>query len=469
MADTPLTFDNPTELRLSHPSKRANNVIFIPTPTSGSNLTRIMSSEDVYYTKGADTCNYRKVVTPKSSISGRNIDCNNESVKVYHVTQRGGTEADDYCIDTGDARELNFSVEGFNYGSNVINEDEISFNDGTDNIKLENFSNVSHTIEDGATHNNFSFSVPSNVSKVEINHNTDKINDQNKAKIIFDLDNSDSSKQLLYVNEKIGTDSLDIVTNVEVADIPKKNVVSTKTLEAIPGWELEALRTVYFIEFGEGNIFFASPILGSYIYRLLKDKDMGDDSNSHVYTFLGTDDDGKYVLEYYNFSQTLKLTRTNDNVEETVYSPLMTFDELTNSLKNYNETVTSNKIQNVSSTLVNVPIFFENVKGNMVFSPTTGFADSNDKATIPGLLSYCNTVLAPNMSSLISNQSLGKQFIKNTNYIINGTTTGNSNVISIFVGDESYSDDNGATYNDSLINTGKLNFSKLCGKILSTN
>lgn len=453
MASTPLTFDNPTELKLSHDSKRANNVIFIPTPTSRSNLTKIMSNEDVYYTKGTDTCNYRKVVTPKSSISGRNIDCNNESVRVYHITQSGGTEVNNgYYIDDGDARELNFSVDGFDYGANVINEDEISFNDGTNNIRLENFSNVSHTIEDGATHNTFSFSVPSNVSKVEINHNTDKTNDQNKAKIIFDLDNSDSSKQLLYVNEKIGNGNLDIVTNIEVADIPKKNVVSTKVLE---GSADEAMRTAYFIEFGADNIFFASPILGGDIYRFLDDKDMGDGINNHVYTFLGTGN----VVKYYNFSQTLELTRKNDSVKETVYSSLMTFEELTNSLENYQETVTFDEITKVSK----VPIIFENVKGNMVFSPAEGFADSNSQAKVPGLLSYCSTVLAPNMNSLRSDQSLGKQFIKNTNYIINGI---NENTISIFVGDESYSDDNGASYNDSLIGTGNLNFSKLCKKIL---
>ena len=173
MADT-LTFNNPTELKLKHNDKRANNVIFIPTPTSKSDLTKIMSDDDVYYSKSDDnTCKYRKVVTPKSSITGMNIDCNTDSVKVYNVTSRSGVTVNDYCIDTGDAKELSFNVSNFNYGANVINEDEISFNDGTDNIKLENFSNVSHTIEDGATYNKFSFYVPSNVSKVEINHNTD--------------------------------------------------------------------------------------------------------------------------------------------------------------------------------------------------------------------------------------------------------------------------------------------------------
>ena len=452
MADT-LTFDNPTELKLSHTSKRANNVIFIPTPTSDSNLTKIMSNEDVYYTKGADTCNYRKVVTPKSSISGRNIDCNNESVKVYHITQSGGTEVNNgYYIDDGDARELNFNVEGFDYGANVINEDEISFNDGTDNIKLENFSNVSHTIEDGATHNNFSFSVPSNVSKVEINHNTDKTNDQNKAKIIFDLNNSDSSKQLLYVNEKIGTDSLDIVTNVGVTDT-LKNVVSTKVLG---GTGDEAMRTAYFIEFGVDNIFFASPKIGGDIYKFFNDKDLGDGTNSHVYTFLGTGTNNRYVVKYYNFNQTF-----------TEYNSLMTLEELESSLENYQETV---PYEDITTNVSKVPITFENVNSNMVFKPAEGFADSNNKAKFPGLLSYCNTVLAPKFNSLRSDPSLGKQFIRNTNYIINGTTTGNPNVISIFVGTETYSYSySGATYNDSLIGTGNLDFSKLCKKILSTN
>lgn len=468
MADT-LTFDNPTELKLSHDSKRANNVIFIPTPTSDSNLTKIMSNEDVYYTKGADTCNYRKVVTPKSSISGRNIDCNNESVKVYHITQSGGTEVNNgYYIDDGDARELNFSVDGFDYGANVINEDEISFNDGTNNIRLENFSNVSHTIEDGATHNTFSFSVPSNVSKVEINHNTDKTNDQNKAKIIFDLDNSDSSKQLLYVNEKIGTDSLDIVTNVDVSS-KTKNIVSYKVLQSSE--VMNTQKAVYFIEFGDNNIFFASQKLPSYIYRLLVDEDLGDETNKHVYTFLGLDDDNNFVLKYYNFSQTLKITDSNGK-EVNLYNKLMTIEELNTSLTDYGdytEGITPSEIK-VSDDVVIVPITFkyDASVGKIVFYPYGTFADSNNKAKTPGLLSYCNEVLSACLlkTSLDDAVSSGKQFIKNTNYIVNGTTTGNPNVISIFVGTETYSY-SGATYNDSLIGTGKLNFSKLCEKILS--
>jgi hypothetical protein len=202
-----MTINNPTEFRFNHDRLRANNVVIIPTPTNNSNLNSIMESNNdfnQYYNFGNYTdVRYYKTVTPKTSISGMNVNCYKEndtpqSATVYKANNTYHVETTGYTGQT-----VSFNHQDVIFNSENIPDEEIFFKDSENApIALTVFDDTnSVTLTNHATKDSFEFKVPSCVHKVEIEHNTshEAPAGSNKAKIHIDLD--DSSKDY-YINEK---------------------------------------------------------------------------------------------------------------------------------------------------------------------------------------------------------------------------------------------------------------------------
>lgn len=226
-----MTINNPTEFRFNHNRLRANNVIIIPTPTNNSNLNSIMESNNdfnQYYNFGNYTdVRYYKTVTPKTSISGMNVNCykKNDTPQSATVYKANGTYHAETTGYTG--QTVSFNHQDVIFNSENIPDEEIFFKDSENApIALTVFDDTnSVTLTNHATKDSFEFKVPSCVHKVEIEHNTshEAPAGSNKAKIHIDLD--DSSKDY-YINEK-NNNTDNTFSIVSSKPIPCKRLITT--------------------------------------------------------------------------------------------------------------------------------------------------------------------------------------------------------------------------------------------------
>ena len=386
-----MTINNPTEFRFNHDRLRANNVVIIPTPTNNSNLNSIMESNNdsnKYYNFGNYTdVRYYKTVTPKTSISGMNVNCYKENDTPQSATVY---KADDtyHVEDTGyTGQTVSFNHQDVIFNSENIPDEEIFFKDSENApIALTVFDDTnSVTLTNHATKDSFEFKVPSCVHKVEIEHNTshEAPAGSNKAKIHIDLD--DSSKDY-YINEKHGNDNVVIVTNKYGMQL--KNVLSDVT---------DASNTkVFLIELGTGNLYYVEQISSGTqnLRKVYWDTTVGE--TNHIYSFKDNLDEEGIVFRIFSFTKKLEN-----------YELLMGFEGLSNELKS-----TATRMEYLESGQ-ETPLTYtvgQGIKCNPDLYYTNGVSN------FPGLNAFCQTILMPIMSN--SNDScVGCFFLEGTNYV----------------------------------------------------
>lgn len=386
-----MTINNPTEFRFSHDRLRANNVVIIPTPTNNSNLNSIMESNNdfnQYYNFGNYTdVRYYKTVTPKTSISGMNVNCykENDTPKSATVYKANNTY---HVEDTGyTGQTVSFNHQDVIFNSENIPDEEIFFKDSENApIALTVFDDTnSVTLTNHATKDSFEFKVPSCVHKVEIEHNTshEAPAGSNKAKIHIDLD--DSSKDY-YINEKHGNDNVVIVTNKYGMQL--KNVLSDVT---------DASNTkAFLIELGTGNLYYVEQISSGTqnLRKVYWDTTVGE--TNHIYSFKDNLDEEGIVFRIFSFTKKLEN-----------YELLMGFEGLSNELKS-----TATRMEYLESGQ-ETPLTYTVGQG-IKCNPDSYY--TNGVSNFPGLNAFCQTILMPIMSN--SNDScVGCFFLEGTNYV----------------------------------------------------
>lgn len=443
-----MTINNPTEFRFSHDRLRANNVVIIPTPTNNSNLNSIMESNNdfnKYYNFGNYTdVRYYKTVTPKTSISGMNVNCYKEndtpqSATVYKANDTYHVEDTGYTGQT-----VSFNHQDVIFNSENIPDEEIFFKDSENApIALTVFDDTnSVTLTNHATKDSFEFKVPSCVHKVEIEHNTshEAPAGSNKAKIHIDLD--DSSKDY-YINEKHGNDNVVIVTNKYGMQL--KNVLSDVT---------DASNTkAFLIELGTGNLYYVEQISSGTqnLRKVYWDTTVGE--TNHIYSFKDNLDEEGIVFRIFSFTKKLEN-----------YELLMGFEGLSNELKS-----TATRMEYLESGQ-ETPLTYTVGQG-ITCNESSYYNSTNGVSNFPGLNAFCQTILMPIMSN--NNDScVGCFFLEGTNYVFKINLSNASEAwaqhtlnaedieggLEVFVGGTE--EKKGKTYDDTC--TSQLNFGALC-------
>ncbi len=389
-----MTINNPTEFRFNHDRLRANNVVIIPTPTNDSNLNSIMESNNdfnKYYNFGNYTnVRYYKTVTPKTSISGMNVNCYKEndtpqSATVYKANDTYHVETTGYTGQT-----VSFNHQDVIFNSENISDEEIFFKDSENApIALTVFDDTnSVTLTNHATKDSFEFKVPSCVHKVEIEHNTshEAPAGSNKAKIHIDLD--DSSKEY-YINEKHGNDNVVIVTNKYGMQL--KNVLSDVT---------DASNTkAFLIELGTGNLYYVEQVPSDASQNLRKvywNTTAG--TINHIYSFK---EGNEYTIRHFDAE-----------LPENVYKLLMNFTSLPEEYKaNASERMTDLESGQIT------PMTYTVGTGVECTNPDTYY--TNGVSNYPGLNTFCQTILTGIFAAQEDTNSgcVGCFFLEGSNHV----------------------------------------------------
>lgn len=432
-----ITINNPTQLSFTHDKFRAENVTIIPTPNNSSDLAT-MINDTTYYDIGIDSeCRYKKVITPKSSVAGVNTNCikgeDNRPVgaKVCHYIIN---ETEMYKVDEG-YKTVSFSSDDAMFNNNTINDTEIFLKDESNgHLGFEIFNkNDSVTLNNNTTKTNFSFNVPSFVSKVEIEHNTnaDSQDAPDKAKIHIELDKGGNT---YYIAERRNVDTNEVSVSTNIYGKELRNVATTA------GKQNEFLK----VDLGNGYIYFCS-VMGGNIYRAYWDSKVGD--TEHIYSF--TDGNGGYTIQ--SFDESL----------EGKYEFLMKFSEFEEKYSNIKGTRQST-LEETQNTL----LLYQNNPQSVEASDLGHYIEN--KRNYTGLYTFCK--------EFFSNESIGYFFLAGTNHIfkinvgadykMNKTYTLNEtdieNGLEVFTGGTFTTKDD-AVIDDTY--TSQLNFETLCNEL----
>lgn len=430
-----ITINNPTQLSFMHDKFRAENVTIIPTPNNSSDLATMITDTFYYDISNDSECRYKKVITPKTNVERTNYYRKNGGpvgAKVCHYGPNQGEKH--YEVDNG-IRTVKFDVDGVMINSPNIPDSEIFFK-GLDDTSLDLtvFDNTnSVTLKDNSTRTNFSFNVPSFVSKVEIEHKMDASlqNAPDKAKIHIDLDDG---KNTYYIAERRNVDTNEVTVSTNIYGKELRNVATTA------GKQNEFLK----VDLGNGYIYFCS-VMGGNIYRAYWDSKVGD--TEHIYSF--TDGNGGYTIQ--SFDESL----------EGKYEFLMKFSEFEEKYSNIKGTRQST-LEETQNTL----LLYQNNPQSVEASDLGHYIEN--KRNYTGLYTFCK--------EFFSNESIGYFFLTGTNHIfkinvgadykMNETYTLNETDIKsnleVFTGG-TFTTKDGAVIDDTY--TSQLNFGILCNEL----
>ena len=430
-----ITINNPTQLSFMHDKFRAENVTIIPTPNNSSDLATMITDTFYYDISNDSECRYKKVITPKTNVERTNYYRKNGGpvgAKVCHYGPNQGEKH--YEVDNG-IRTVKFDVDGVMINSQNIPDNEIFFK-GLDDTSLDLtvFDNTnSVTLKDNSTRTNFSFNVPSFVSKVEIEHKMDASlqNAPDKAKIHIDLDDG---KNTYYIAERRNVDTNEVTVSTNIYGKELRNVATTA------GKQNEFLK----VDLGNGYIYFCS-VMGGNIYRAYWDSKVGD--TEHIYSF--TDGNGGYTIQ--SFDESL----------EGKYEFLMKFSEFEEKYSNIKGTRQST-LEETQNTL----LLYQNNPQSVEASDLGHYIEN--KRNYTGLYTFCK--------EFFSNESIGYFFLTGTNHIfkinvgadykMNETYTLNETDIKsnleVFTGG-TFTTKDGAVIDDTY--TSQLNFGILCNEL----
>lgn len=432
-----IQINNPTQLSFKHDKFRAENVIIIPTPNNSSDLATMINDTFYYDIKNDSECRYKKVITPRKEVAGVNTNCikgddnNPVGAKVCHYIIN---ETEMYKVDEG-YKTVSFSSDDAMFNNNTINDTEIFLKDESNgHLGFEIFNkNDSVTLNNNTTKTNFSFNVPSFVSKVEIEHNTnaDSQDAPDKAKIHIELDKGGNT---YYIAERRNVDTNEVTVSTNIYGKELRNVATTA------GKQNEFLK----VDLGNGYIYFCS-VMGGNIYRAYWDSKVGD--TEHIYSF--TDGNGGYTIQ--SFDESL----------EGKYEFLMKFSEFEEKYSNIKGTRQST-LEETQNTL----LLYQNNPQSVEASDLGHYIEN--KRNYTGLYTFCK--------EFFSNESIGYFFLAGTNHIfkinvgadykMNKTYTLNEtdieNGLEVFTGGTFTTKDD-AAIDDTY--TSQLNFGTLCNEL----
>lgn len=429
-----ITINNPTQLSFKHDKLRAENVTIIPTPNNSSNLAT-MINDTTYYDISIDSdCRYKKVITPKTNVERTNYYRENGGPVGAKVCHYVINETEMYKVDEG-YKTVSFSSDDAMFNNNTINDTEIFLKDESNgHLGFEIFNkNDSVTLNNNTTKTNFSFNVPSFVSKVEIEHNTnaDSQDAPDKAKIHIELDKGGNT---YYIAERRNVDTNEVTVSTNIYGKELRNVATTA------GKQNEFLK----VDLGNGYIYFCN-VMGGNIYRAYWDSKVGD--TEHIYSF--TDGNGGYTIQ--SFDESL----------EGKYEFLMKFSEFEEKYSNIKGTRQST-LEETQNTL----LLYQNNPQSVEASDLGHYIEN--KRNYTGLYTFCK--------EFFSNESIGYFFLTGTNHIfkinvgadykMNETYTLNETDIKsnleVFTGG-TFTTKEGAVIDDTY--TSQLNFGILCDEL----
>ena len=449
-----IIIDNPTQLKFTHKSLRADNVIFIPTPNNNSDLATMITDTTYYTIENDPGCRYKKVITPKVSVDGVMTNCykvDNNPVPAK-VCQYAINGVEQYEVDNTD-RTVSFSSDRVKLGNSTIPDSDIFFKDSDNNPITLTVYNTNNSVEltDNATNPLFSFKVPSCVHKVEIEHNTNATgtDTSNKAKIHIDLDNSNNT---YYINEKRDNDN-----NVYIAT--NKSGVSLKSVLSKDCYAEDGTLPIFKVELGKGNLYYVENFQESLgnsktfanidfnLYKFYQNNKVGE--NEHVYSFK---ENGGYTARSF-------ATELPD------YKIMMSYEKL------------DNKYKTGATQLVGVE---GRQWTGLVLNPGTLSVDCNEPSTyytnkasnFPGLYTFCTDILQDIITAGEGDTCTGCFFLEGTNHIfkINVAKSNDAwksytltaddvaNDLPVFIGGTKGTGDE--SYDDTC--TSLLNFGALC-------